>query len=219
MRKILFYLAYLSTIAIPPILYYQALGGYLDVSTASMLLGTAALALVCNQFILASRPGFAVRTLGAKGVLALHRAAPAALLVIAAAHLALKSAVGFSMASPRALLGIAAFLAMLFLTALAAVVMGGTTLSRIALWGRRRVQEITGMSYRKARDLHNALAPTAALALVHALLASTADLGANPWGVSWLVIWFLLAQAMYARYRLSGRGGADAKSSKSGGAL
>ena len=219
MKKLAFYLAYLATFAAPLYLYYRSVGAYLDGYTASVLLGVSAFVLLCDQFILASKPGFAVKALGAKGLLALHRTAPAALILIVAAHFTLKKAAGFGTTSLRALLGIGAFSILLILAAFAAVIMANTVLSRIGFLAafKKHFTEYTGMTYKKARDLHNAFALVAWLVLVHALLASTGDFGMNPVGVTWLIFWFLLSQGMYARYRLTGRGGAERKAPKEGG--
>lgn len=220
MKKVLFYLAYLATFAVPLYFYYQSVGAYLDGYTASVLLGVTAFVLLCNQFILASKPGFAVQALGAKGLLALHRTAPAALILIVAVHFTLKKAAGYGTTSLRALLGISAFTITLILAVFAAVIMANTVLSRIGFLAafKKRFTEKTGMTYKKARDLHNAFVLVAYLVLVHALLASTADFGLNPAGVSWLIFWFVLSQGLYARYRLTGRGGAEKKAAQEGAA-
>ena len=219
MKKVLFYLGYLASFAVPLYFYYQSVGAYLDGYTASVLLGVSAFVLLCDQFILASKPGFAVKALGARGLLALHRTAPAALVLIVAAHFTLKKAAGFGTTSLRALLGIGAFTILLVLAAFAAVIMANTVLSRIGFLAafKKHFTEHTGMTYKKARDLHNAFVLVAYLVLIHALLASTGDFGMNPIGVSWLIFWFVLSQGMYARYRLTGRGGAEKKAPKEGG--
>ena len=211
MKRVLFYLGYLATFAIPLTLYYGAVGGYLDSYTASVLAGVTAFVLVCDQFILASKPGFAVRALGSKGLLALHRTAPAALILIVTTHLLLKRLAGFGITSLRALLGIAAYFILILLAAFAAVIMANTVLSRVGFLAafKKGFTERTGMTYKKARDLHNLFAFMALLVLVHALLASTADFSMNPAGTAWLVFWFTLSLAMYVRYRLTGRGGAE----------
>lgn len=219
MKKPAFYLAYLASFAVPLYFYYQSVGAYLDGYTASVLLGVSAFVLLCDQFFLASKPGFAVKALGAKGLLALHRTAPAALILIAAAHFTLKKAAGLETTSPQALLGIGAFSILLFLAAFAAVIMADTVLSRIGFLAafKKWFNERTGMTYKKARDLHNTFVLVACLVLVHALLASTGDFGMNPIGVYWLIFWFVLSQGMYTRYRLTGRGGAEKKAPNEGG--
>lgn len=218
MKKALFYLGYLATFVVPLYFYYRSVGSYLDGYTASVLLGVGAFVLICDQFILAARPGFAVRALGQKGLLSLHRTAPAVLILIVAAHFTLKRVSGFGTTSIRALLGIAAFTILLALAAFAAVIMANTVLSRIGFLAafKKHFTEHTGMTYKKARDLHNALVLVAVLVLIHALLASTADFSINPAGVSWLIFWFILSQGMYAWYRLNGRGGAEKKAPKEG---
>lgn len=218
MKKTLFYLGYALTFAVPLALYLPTIGAGMDSYTLSVVLGLGAFVLLCDQFILAARPAFAVRALGAKELLALHRTAPAALVVIVAAHFTLKLLAGFSATSFRASLGIAAFSLIVALAAFAALIMANTVLSRIGVFAsfRKWFNAKTGMNYKQARVLHNFFVLAAALVLVHALLASSSDRAANPAGFIWLIAWMTVSLAFYARYRLTGRAGSDAKKPSAG---
>ncbi len=211
MRKAVFVLLYALTLAAPLVPYLAAAGLGPDSYTVSVVLGISTIVLVLNQFILAARPAFAVKALGAQGLLALHRTVPAVIIVLAGAHLSLKLAGGFSPSSLRAALGFAAFLGLTLLAAFAALIMTNSVLARVPFLAafKKAFLRRTGITYKKARTIHNAYVPVAVLILVHALLASSSDLSANPAGAAWLAFWTLLSLGIYARYRLRNRGGSD----------
>jgi hypothetical protein len=153
MKKILVYLAYILTPAVPLALYLSSLGTSFGSYSLSVALGIVAYVLICNQFILAAKPAFAVRAIGAKGVLALHRTAPVFILILAAAHHNLKIQNGFSEESVQARFGAAALAVAAALILFSVLLMAQTFLSRIRFLAAFKtwVYKRTGLNYKTAR--------------------------------------------------------------------
>jgi len=208
MKKTFFWFFYSLTVVVPLAFYLLAAGTGPDSYTVSVILAVSAYILICDQFILASRPVFAVKALGIKGVLTLHRTSPLLILILASAHHSLKQLNGFSETSLKAGLGTSALAISIALTVFTAFLMATTFFSRIGFLAsfKRWVYGKTGLTYKKARTLHNIFAAAAGLALVHMLLASSSDFSANPAGAAWMIFWMLVSLGAYARYLLSGRG-------------
>lgn len=207
MVKALFLIAYFASPAIPAWLYVASVSGVLDSYSVSMILGIYAYALLCDQLILASRPAFALEALGTKGLAALHGSAPIAVIVLAVAHRAIKSSLGFDLGSPQATIGAAA-LTVIAVVSIAALALLARPASRFAepikAW-RALVASRFGVNYKVARAFHGLAAVAVAALFVHVLLASSSGLSTNPWGTAWLAAWTALSFFSYARYRLSGR--------------
>jgi predicted ferric reductase len=208
MRKLAFFIAYALTPSIPASLYMRSIGASgLDSYTASVMLGAAAYIMVCNQFILASRPSWAIKALGLKGLLAFHGAMPILILAAAGAHRLLKAEVGFDLRAPQATLGAvawwvflaAAVFALLFLAAPA-----GPLAAKVRDL-RKWAQESFRLSHKLSRAFHNVTVAAGIAVAVHALLASSSDLSLNPAGAAWMASWLLLSLGLYARYRIRGR--------------
>jgi len=207
MKRSLFFIAYAATPSIPAILYLRYSGGGFNAYAVSVALGVTAFILICNQFILASRPAFAVKALGLKGLLAFHGAMPLVILVVAAVHRLLKEAAGFPLESAQAKVGAAAWwvfaaaaaFAILFLASFNLPVM--TKLKALRAWAQERYH----LGYKLARAFHNVTVAGALTVIIHAMLASSSEFTANPLGAAWLLAWAGLSLGMYARYRIRGR--------------
>jgi predicted ferric reductase len=207
MKKALFFVGYALTPAIPAFLYLRSLGQGFSGYTASVALGIAAFTLIADQFILAARPGFAMRAVGAKTLLKMHQTAPIIALALAGAHKLVKEANGFSDDSFQASFGGIAWWTFAAVLAAAVLFMATTFLMKVkplaALKGL--VQQKLGLGYKRLRILHN-ISVAAALALtVHVTLASTSAFAANPVGIVWMLAWMALSLGLYLAYRLRGR--------------
>lgn len=207
MKRTIFFIAYFLTPAIPVALYMKSLGGGSGVYPGSVALGITAFILICNQYILASRPAFIVRTLGLKGLLAFHSIMPIVLIGVAGMHSQLKEATGFPDDTLQASLGgvtlvvfiAAAVLAILFLANINLPI--ALKLREFRKWTQVRL----ALSYSLTRALHNITVVAGIAIMVHVLLASSSDFAANPVGAGWMVAWLALSLGLYARYRLNGR--------------
>jgi predicted ferric reductase len=207
MKRLSFYLVYLVSPAIPSLIFYNSMGWGFDAYTASVLLGVYAFVLLCNQLLLASRPGLAVAALGIKGLLALHASAPVFILGMAIVHRMLKEESGFDMSSTQAMIG-AVVLAVFFIASIAAFLLManvhpplGTKLRTLRGW----IEKTFKLGYKASRSFHTITVLALVALAVHVSLASSASLAGNPMGTTWLGIWFVLSLGMFIRYRLRGR--------------
>lgn len=204
MARVAFFALYFLTPSVPASLYMRYAGGGAGTYSLSMLFGVVAFVLACNQFILATRPGLAVKALGLQGLLAFHGAMALAILALAVAHRFLKAAAGFTLDTPQAAAGLSALILFALASAVALLLLAkplAAAFARLRSWAALRL----GLGYKAARAVHN-LTVLAALALmVHVPLASSSALAANPWGVGWLAAWMVMSLGLYARYRLRGR--------------
>lgn len=207
MKRMAFFIAYFLTPSIPVFFYMNATKSGFGLYSFSVLLGIAAFILLCNQFILASRPGFAVAALGLKSLLAFHGTMPFVILSMAGIHRGLKASVGFTLDSVQAVIGSVSFLVFV-LTALFAVAFLANFNGPAALklrGFRKWAQERLGLGYKLTRAFHNVTVVAGMAIMVHVLLASSSDFSANPVGAGWMVAWLALSLGSYARYRLNGR--------------
>ncbi|PKL09041.1 MAG: hypothetical protein CVV51_05885 [Spirochaetae bacterium HGW-Spirochaetae-7] len=207
MKRILFLAAYLLSPAIPVAIYVSSLGGSIDPYTLSVGLGVYAFIMICNQLILASRPGFAVSALGIKGLLTLHGIAPFFILAIAATHRMLKELSGFPDDTVQATFG-----AVALLTFAAAVVFALLFIANFRMPFqaairklRTRAAEAFKLTYKASRAFHNVTVAACAVLVTHVLLASSSAFSANPAGAAWMAAWATLAIGMFLRYRIRGR--------------
>ncbi len=209
MKRALFFLAYFVTPSIPASIYMRTIGGGFDPYSLSVMLGVLTFILVCNQFILASRPGFAVNALGLKGLVAFHSVMPLFIIALATAHRALKALAGFGLDSQQALLGSIAWWLFLAAIVFAIVLLAPVSLPLISrIKGFREwLSGKMGINYKTSRLFHNLTVVAGLVVLVHMLLASSSSFAANPLGAAWLVGWMLISLGLYARYRLRGRKG------------
>jgi len=212
MKKALFYAAYCLAPAIPAALYVRSLGNGFSSYTVSVILGVFAFSFIAGQFLLASRPGWATRALGTKGLLAFHGIMAVVAIALAALHKILKEANGFSDEAFQARFGAIGWWIFAVVIVLAALVMANTFLQKFEPLKRLKawVYERTPLNYKRARVLHNLAAVAGALVLVHVLLASTSTLAANPVGVALLAAWMLFCLGAYLTYRIKGRAAAKA---------
>jgi predicted ferric reductase len=207
MKRFSFMLLYLLSPAIPVILFLVANGGNLDSYSVSVAFGVYAFVLLCNQLILASRPGFAVSALSLKGLLALHGSAPFFILAIAATHRLLKEANGFPDDTVQATMGAAALVLFLAVSIVAFLLMAnvkppiGNKLRELRTW----VEKSFRIGYKVSRAFHSITIVLLLVLAVHISLASSSALAINPLGTAYLAAWLLLSIVLYARYRVRGR--------------
>ncbi|MBU0927132.1 MAG: hypothetical protein KKA67_05245 [Spirochaetes bacterium] len=206
MKRFTFFLAYFLTPVVPAFLYLRNAAGS-GAYPASVALGVAAFILVCDQFILASRPAFAVSALGLKGLLAFHGTMPFAILALAGAHKLLKGAAGYSGETTQALFGAVAWWVFAVAAAFALVMLATTKpplaepLKRLRTW----ISGTFKIDYKTSRIAHNVTVLGALSIAVHALLASSSALAANPIGAVYLAAWLAISLGLYAAYRVRGR--------------
>lgn len=217
MKKTLFFIAY-SVTPIPPIAAYLAsVGEHSNAYALSVCCGVVAFILLCNQFILASRPRFAIEALGLKGLLSFHRAMPAIALALALIHRTLKiglnpnskgtalvSGLGFSDDTLQASLGSVVWWLFGILAVFSVLFMANMFFQKINFLKRFRawIYAKTGLDYKAARAAHNVAIIAGIGILVHALLAGSSDIGKNPVGAIWLAAWMMLSLGLYVRYRI-----------------
>jgi len=207
MKRTAFFIAYVLTPVIPAFFYVKATSSGIDPYSVSVLLGVVAFILLCNQFMLASRPGWIVAALGLKNLLAFHGTMPFVILALAGMHRGLKASVRFPLDSVQAVIGSVSFLVFV-LAAVFAVVFLATINLPIALKlreFRKWAQDRLGLSYKLTRAFHNITVVAGVAISVHVLLASSSDFGTNPVGAAWMAAWLVLCLGQYGRYRLNGR--------------
>ncbi len=206
MKKAIFILSYLLIPAIPVFIYLNNLKPALNSYAISVSLGIAAFIFICNQFILASRPGFLVKSFTLKGILAFHQTMPIVILAMAAVHKALKESNGFSDDSFQAALGAVAWWAFAAAVIFTVMLMANTfwlkldILKRLKTW----VYKTFSLTYKKTRIAHNATVAAGILLLFHVLLASSSSFKSNPAGISFMVFWLLFSLFLYGRYKIKG---------------
>ncbi len=207
MKRITFLVVYLLTPVVPIVLYLRSVGTGVDSYSISVTLGITAFILLCNQFMLASKPGFAVAALGAKRLVTMHSTVPVFILVLAGVHKVLKELNGFSEDTPQATFGAATWWLFAIVIVAAVLFMANTFWFKLAVVQnlRKWVYATFKLTYKRSRLLHNLTVLAAMLILAHVLLASSGNFAANPAGIVWMCGWMLLALVMYARYRALGR--------------
>lgn len=207
MNKTGFYVVYFLSPIVPIAFYFATLGWSINLYGLSVALGVAAFVFLCNQFILASRPAWAIKATGLKNLTRLHSTMPIVIVGIAVAHSISKQIVGLDTESTQADFGAA----VLFL--LSAIIVFTVLLMVTTFWQKLEflkkfkawVYGRTGLDYKKSRVLHNLTLLIAPLLLIHVLLASSSDFAANPAGFFVMIAWMLLSLGSYLRYRMNGR--------------
>jgi len=230
MRRSAFYFAYAATLAPPAIAYIATLGADRGFAySLSAALGSCAFIVLANQFILASRPAFAVEALGMKGLLSFHAKMPIVAVLLAFGHKVLKVGIveaklppadpGAALSRPigEALSGGLGFVDGTFQTSfgsfalvvsiavavVAVAFMANTVFMRIKPLAALKawVYAKTGLQYRAFRFFHN-IAVLAGLALVAHVAIATSGLRAGaPAGAIWAIAWMAFSLFLYARYK------------------
>lgn len=207
MKRTAFFAMYFLSPVVPIVLYLRSVGTGLDSYSLSVALGITAFVLLCNQFILASRPSLAVAALGARKLVTMHSTVPIFILCIAGTHKVLKELNGFSDNTTQALFGAATWWLFAVVIISAVLFMANTFWFKLAVVKNLRtwVYATFKLTYKGARLLHNMTVLAGILIMVHVLLASSGNFAANPAGIAWMCGWMLLSLAMYVRYRVRGR--------------
>mgnify|MGYP001146139876 CR=1 FL=1 len=207
MKQSTFHLGFFLTPLVPVIFYLTSIGAMYDSYSVSIIFGVYAFVLVCNQFYLASMPSWLVSLLGAKTVRSLHGSSPILILLLSLIHASLKLANGFTLTTNQVLLGLVAFIFFFVGTVAALLFFANTLLTKRTKFSEFRTKAYakTGLTYKKARAMHNLMVVAGVLVLMHVMLASTSSFSYNPWGMAILVTWMVYTLLSYASYRLSGR--------------
>jgi predicted ferric reductase len=231
MKRGTFFLAYAATLAPPVLTYVLTLGAPRGTAYAlSMAFGASAFVILANQFILASRPAFAVKALGVKGLLSFHATMPIAAVALAFAHKvlkvgivenrlpiedpgaalsrpvseALKEGLGFVDGTFQTMFGSFALIVTIALAVVAVAFMANTVFMRIKPLVRLKswVYSKIGLQYRFFRAIHNALALAGLALIAHVLFAASGLEAGLPIGMAWSLAWMAFALALYARYKI-----------------
>ncbi len=207
MRKALFYILYVLSPSVPAALYAKATAGGSFAYSLSVTLGVSTLVFLLNQFILASKPSFVLKALGAKSLIRLHGVMPLLILAMALAHRTLKASMGFPLSSFQAILGTAAWILVAIGAVLALALMmplGDKAMAKVRTL-RERAKAKLGLDYKRSRTFHNLMVAAALALMSHALIASTASFAYNAIGALWLILWAAFSLGLYVAYRLRGR--------------
>ncbi|HKM07397.1 MAG TPA: hypothetical protein VJ869_10430 [Sphaerochaeta sp.] len=207
MKHTTFHLGFFLTPLIPIAVYLRTAGAMYDSYSVSIIFGVYAFILVCNQFYLASQPVWLTKLLGAKAVRALHSSSPLLILLLSLVHASLKLSNGFTLSTTQALLGLAAFILFFVGTMAALFFFANTLLTKHKAFAslRTKTYERTGLTYQRARAMHNLMVVAGLVVLLHVLRASTSSFSYNPWGMSILMAWMAFSLLSYLNYRLKGR--------------
>ncbi|PKL07102.1 MAG: hypothetical protein CVV53_01035 [Spirochaetae bacterium HGW-Spirochaetae-9] len=207
MNKTGFYLAYFLSPIVPIAFYFATLGWPINLYGLSVSLGIAAFMFLCGQFMLASRPAWAIKALGLKNLTHFHSTMPIVIVGIAVAHRISKQIVGLDTESTQADFGAAVLLLLSAVIVFTVLLMATTFWQKLEFLKKFKawVYEKTGLDYKKSRVLHNLTLLIAPLLLIHVLLASSSDFAANPIGFFVMIAWMLIWLGMYLRYRMKGR--------------
>lgn len=207
MKQSTFHLGFFLAPLVPVVFYLSANQAMYDSYSASILFGVYAFVLVCNQFYLASQPSWLVSLLGVKTIRALHGASPLLILLLSLIHATLKLSNGFTLTTNQALLGLVAFIFFFVGTVAALLFFANTLLTKRTKFSEFRTKAFakTGLTYKKARAMHNLMVVAGLLVLFHVMMASTSSFSYNPWGMAILVTWMVYSLLSYATYRLYGR--------------
>jgi predicted ferric reductase len=207
MKRIAFLVVYFLTAVVPIVLYLRSVGTGLDSYSVSVALGITAFILLCNQFILASKPSFAIAALGTKKLQTMHSTVPVFILIFAGAHKLLKESNGFPEDTLQSRFGAATWLLLAIVMISTVLFMANTFWFKLVVVKNLRawVYATSKLSYKGARLMHNLTVLAAIMILVHVLLASSGSLAANPAGIALMCTSMLLALVMYGRYRMRGR--------------
>jgi predicted ferric reductase len=163
--------------------------------------------MICNQFFLASKPSFAVKTLGIKGLVSFHSTMPVLIIVVALAHKLLKESNGYSEDSFQATFGSVAWWILAVVIVFTVLFMANTFWLKLDVLKKLKtfVYEKTGLNYKTTRLLHNATVITGVIILIHVFLASSSSYTVNFAGIAVMACWMLFSLFAYFVYRLKGR--------------
>lgn len=207
MNKTGFYLAYFLSPIVPIAFFFATLGWPINLYGLSVSLGIAAFVFLCGQFVLASRPAWAIEAIGMKNLTRFHSTMPIVIVGIAVAHRISKQIAGLDTESTQANFGAAVLVLLSAVIVFTVLLMAATFWQKLEFLKKFKawVYGRTGLDYKKARVLHNLTLLIAPLLLIHVLLASSSDFAANPVGFFVMIAWMLVSLACYLRYRITGR--------------
>lgn len=224
MHRRFFYAGFFASPAVAIAIYAIRLHSFADVYFLSVALGLAAYTYLCNQFILAARPGFFLHSIGAKKLQVLHVSMPVLVLVLAALHRLLKlgldagqggqpipaafpaafiaalgHGLGFRTGTTVAGFGRAAWWLLLVLAILSSLLFAKTFFLRFAPVRKLRNAAIAhGFGEEKLRRGHAVMALAGLALLVHVLMSSSSAFSSNLAGVVWLLGYLAACVTFYA---------------------
>ncbi len=204
MRKVLVFALYFMIPGIPIFLYLSSLGGEFDSYSASVSLGIAAFVFICNQFILASRPAWALKVLGLKNLLAFHSTMPIFIIAMAATHKILKELNSYPDDTFQARLGAIAWWVFAAVIVFTILLMANTFWLKIPLLKNLKtwVYKKMKLSYKAVKLMHNITVLAGMLLMVHVFLSSSSGFSFNPGGIIFMGFWFFFSIVLYGKYKL-----------------
>jgi predicted ferric reductase len=226
-RKALFCLAYLASLALPCWVFSLSIPGAPLPYLLSVFAGIASFVVFANQLILISRPPFLTKAFSAKAYLSLHAILPVLGIVLAVFHHylkvglspgqapsnpdsvteALRLGTGYAEGTTQAALGTAALIGFIALAVVAAFLMANTVLARIGFVARFKawLYKALRLNYKRMRAFHNLTVAGCLVIMVHVILASSADFSFNLAGALYLILWAALSLTLFVVYRVRGR--------------
>ena len=207
MKKIFFFIGYFLLPLVPAVLYLTSIGSPFNSYVLSVIFGIYAFIMICNQFFLASKPSFAVKALGMKGLVSFHSTMPVVIIVVALAHKLLKESNGYSEESFQAGFGSVAWWIFAVVIVFTVLFMANTFWLKLDVLKKLKtfVYEKTGLNYKTTRVLHNVTVIAGVIILIHVFLASSSSYTVNFAGIMVMACWMIFSLVLYLVYRLKGR--------------
>jgi len=192
---------------VPVVLYLTSIGSPFNSYVLSVIFGIYAFIMICNQFFLASKPAFAVKALGMKGLVSFHSTMPVVIIVVALAHKLLKESNGYSDESFQATFGSVAWWIFAVVIVFTVLFMANTFWLKLDVLKKLKtfIYEKTGLNYKTTRILHNVTVIAGVIILIHVFLASSSSYSVNLAGISVMACWMIFSLVVYFVYRFKGR--------------
>ena len=207
MKKFFFFVCYFFLPLIPIFLYLTSIGSPFNSYVLSVILGIFAFIMICNQFLLATKPSFAVKSLGMKGLVLFHSTMPVCIVIVALAHKLLKESNGYSEESFQATFGSVAWWIFAVVIVFTVLFMANTFWLKLDMLKKLKtfVYEKTGLNYKSSRVLHNVTVIAGVVILIHVFLATSSSYTVNFAGIAVMACWMIFSLVLYLVYRLKGR--------------
>lgn len=207
MKKAFFFIGYFFLPLIPVFFYVSSIGSPFNSYVLSVILGIYAFVMICNQFLLASKPSFAVKALGMKGLVSFHSTMPVCIVIVALAHKLLKESNGYSDDSFQATFGAVAWWMFAVVIVFTVLFMANTFWLKIDLLKKLKtfIYDKTGLNYKRSRVLHNVTVIAGIIILIHVFLATSSNYTVNLTGIAVMACWMIFSLFVYFVYRLKGR--------------
>jgi len=207
MKKTFFFIGYFFLPLVPVFLYLTSIGSPFNSYVLSVILGIYAFIMICNQFFLATKPSFAVKSLGMKGLVSFHSSMPVCIVLMALVHKLLKESNGYSEDSFQATFGSVAWWIFAVVIVFTVLFMANTFWLKLDALKKLKtfVYEKTGLNYKSTRVLHNVTVIAGIVILIHVFLAASSSYTVNFAGIAVMACWMFFSLVLYLVYRLKGR--------------